>query len=75
MNLQNQLQLAANTIAISIDGDAYQTLEERLRSTRRPIVRSAGCSRSFIIRIANWGLNRTVSIPSAAYPQIPWNLP
>ena len=27
MNLQNQLQLAANTIAISIDGDAYQTLE------------------------------------------------
>ena len=26
-NLQNQLQLAANTLAISIDGDKYQTLE------------------------------------------------
>lgn len=26
-NLQNQLQLAANTIAVSIDGDAYQTLK------------------------------------------------
>ncbi|MBC8043891.1 MAG: HAMP domain-containing protein [Rhizobacter sp.] len=27
MNLQNQLQLAANTVATSIDGDAYQTLQ------------------------------------------------